>query len=691
MASREEIELVIRSMADKAIADVNRLNKGLKKTDSQTKATEKSGKKLQKTQQGLNANFLKSVLTLTAVVGVLKKTVTAASDLEETTSKFNTVFGKQRKVAEQTASVLVESYAMSTREAKQYLASVQDLLVPMGMFEAQAAQMSGEVVKLAADLGSFNNLPTERVMMDMQSALVGNFETMKKYGVILNETVVQQEAMNSGLWNGKGRIDAVAKSQAAWNIILRSTKAAQGDMIRTGDSFANVLKKLFAVVEDIAADFGKELLPALKNLGNVFIDSTSSGSLFRSVLSLIGKILSVLINLVAHFANGLLLLANEIKQFVNNIKEGAAQMQLFFFRLKHGMKTVEELRHQLGSATQRGREFNEIMGTLNNTYHKSNKLADENLKITRRMNLINKQITNTILGRTEEEIQAQKKSLDATKMFTEQKGEIEAAGAKKSAETRIAAAQKYISYVQSSRQLELDLEEEKYAGQMARAMEYNFGIEEIELAHKEKMAAINEKHVKMQERRQAAFNKNFIAGLGINASAYQSYSSFMLNNLDKTSKTQFKVWKAFAIQQAIMDTYRAANASYAALAGIPIIGPALGAAAAASAIAVGIMRVGQISKTKFQGAEQGALIRGSAGGTTLVAGERNKDELIVPFENEEVMDRVRASFGGGGGTVHIENFYALGDAQEMAMEIDRQLWKLRQDSNSTFATAIEGD
>lgn len=77
------------------------------------------------------------------------------------------------------------------------------------------------------------------------------------------------------------------------------------------------------------------------------------------------------------------------------------------------------------------------------------------------------------------------------------------------------------------------------------------------------------------------------------------------------NRAAFEVGKAAAEGQAIMDTYRAANGAYAALSGIPIIGPALGAAAAAAAIIAGIARVQQIKSTQFGG--------GSAAGGGSVA------------------------------------------------------------------------
>ena len=59
-----------------------------------------------------------------------------------------------------------------------------------------------------------------------------------------------------------------------------------------------------------------------------------------------------------------------------------------------------------------------------------------------------------------------------------------------------------------------------------------------------------------------------------------------------------KAGKIAATAQATIDTYKAANSAYASMAGIPVVGPALGAAAAAMAVASGVMNVKKIWAVK---------------------------------------------------------------------------------------------
>jgi len=209
--------------------------------------------------------------------------IEAASNLQEVHSKFNVVFGSEARKAQEWANSMTDAYAMSQREAEQYMASVQDLLVPMGMTTKGAASLSHEIVKLAADLGSFNNMPTADVMANIQSALVGEYESMKKYGVVLNATVVEHEALNMGLANTKKALTAGDKAQAAYALMVKSSTAAIGDMARTSDGYANTSKRLKAELEDLAATIGAELLPMATEFKSTLIDTIKDPQFQQSV------------------------------------------------------------------------------------------------------------------------------------------------------------------------------------------------------------------------------------------------------------------------------------------------------------------------------------------------------------------------------------------------------------------------
>ena len=74
---------------------------------------------------------------------------------------------------------------------------------------------------------------------------------------------------------------------------------------------------------------------------------------------------------------------------------------------------------------------------------------------------------------------------------------------------------------------------------------------------------------------------------------------------EKEQKKAFKIQKAANIAQALIDTYTSATAAYKSLVGVPVVGPALGIAAAAAAVTGGLLNVKQIQATQFQGSSVG--------------------------------------------------------------------------------------
>jgi hypothetical protein len=210
-------------------------------------------------------NSLTASLTL-PILGLGTAFVKLAADAEEVNSKFDTVFGAQAVDVRQWATDYAASVNRSTTETLKFLASIQDLFVPLGFSRDEAQDFSKSVVQLANDLGSFNNLRTEDVLRDIQSALVGNSETVRKYGVVINAARVEQEAYNLGLAVAGEELSAAAKAQATYSLILQGTVDAQGDAERTSDSTTNSLRGLIAQLQDASILLGNELLPTVRDV-----------------------------------------------------------------------------------------------------------------------------------------------------------------------------------------------------------------------------------------------------------------------------------------------------------------------------------------------------------------------------------------------------------------------------------------
>lgn len=217
----------------------------------------------------LKSAFLPIVSIGMALEG-FRKSLSLASDLQEANSKAMMVFRNNTDQLNTAIKNLTQSYGMSAVEATKALGQLGDLFKPLGFAEKDALSLSETTVKLAKDLASFNNLNTDDVLRDIQSALVGNTESVRKYGVVLNEVTIQQAAVNAGL-DPKN----LSPSQKAWlilNEIIRSNADALGDYQRNQDSFANSIRRLQTFFTEIAVSFGNVFLEIINPIVSGFAD-----------------------------------------------------------------------------------------------------------------------------------------------------------------------------------------------------------------------------------------------------------------------------------------------------------------------------------------------------------------------------------------------------------------------------------
>jgi hypothetical protein len=101
--------------------------------------------------------------------------------------------------------------------------------------------MSTDVVKLAADLGSFNNLETGDVLERIQAAFRGEYDSLQLLIPNINAARVEQEAMAE---TGK-RTPTSSRRRRRRRRRWRSSKdgaAAANDFAETSDGLANSTK-----------------------------------------------------------------------------------------------------------------------------------------------------------------------------------------------------------------------------------------------------------------------------------------------------------------------------------------------------------------------------------------------------------------------------------------------------------------
>lgn len=186
-----------------------------------------------------------------------------AGDYAEQLSKFEAVFKELSDPALEWVEALSERLGRSRSDLVMFMATLQDTFVPLGFARAEGLKFAKVLTQLTLDVASFNNKAEPEVLRDFQSALVGNHETVRKYGIIITQATLDQELLNMGIKGGVKQATAQQKVLARMNVIMAGTSDAQGDAARTAGSWANVKRRLFAQIENVALAIGSHLLPVV--------------------------------------------------------------------------------------------------------------------------------------------------------------------------------------------------------------------------------------------------------------------------------------------------------------------------------------------------------------------------------------------------------------------------------------------
>lgn len=275
---------------------------------------DKTGKKF----AGLgNAAKAGAAVAGVALIAFGKHAISAASDVNESQSKVDTVFGKSAKVIDDFAATAATKLGQSKGEVLEAAGTFGNLFVALGLTQKASAQMSTSAVQLATDLGSFNNASAPEALEAIKAGLLGEAEPLKRFGVNLSQARIEAEAFALGIAkpvknapaitaannkvavatkklseqqkkHGKNSLEAkvandalvkanealakatqgnvppltaAQKAQAAYSVIMKDTKVAQGDFARTSGGLANQQKILKARLNDISAELGAKLLP----------------------------------------------------------------------------------------------------------------------------------------------------------------------------------------------------------------------------------------------------------------------------------------------------------------------------------------------------------------------------------------------------------------------------------------------
>lgn len=225
--------------------------------DRAAKDIDKLAQKARKTAAIATAAF-------TGLVAGGAKFVNYASQAEQLNNVVNQAFGDMASAVNKWAEETGDSLGRSTHTMRSYAGYLQAMIRPVVGVNEAAAEMSLGLAELAIDLAAFYDKTDDEAFTALRSAIMGEIEPMKKFGVAMTQAELQAFALANGIQKNISNMTEAEKVQLRYQYIMDRTRIVQGTALREADEYANVTKALSEEFREQAEAIGHVLMPAYK-------------------------------------------------------------------------------------------------------------------------------------------------------------------------------------------------------------------------------------------------------------------------------------------------------------------------------------------------------------------------------------------------------------------------------------------
>lgn len=197
-----------------------------------------------------------------------------AIDAGEAASAFETTFGEGVGAASDFVDEFANKAGFARHELQQMLATTGNVAQGIGATEVESAALAEQMARLAGDVSSFSNASggAEAVLAALQSAMTGEREALKTYGIAVSETEVQERALQMTQKSRADELTRLEKAEATMALATEKAGKAVGDLDRTSESAANKIRAIQAEMKEAGTAAGASMLPALESLLPVVSD-----------------------------------------------------------------------------------------------------------------------------------------------------------------------------------------------------------------------------------------------------------------------------------------------------------------------------------------------------------------------------------------------------------------------------------
>lgn len=201
-----------------------------------------------------------------AVAGFGKSVFDAALDIDRIESKSRIVFGASAGYVADWATTNSRALMLTRGEAQQVATTLGDLLIPMGFLPEAAAKLATEATATAAALARWDSQSrgVGNAQDALADALLGEFERLKEYGVVLDATTLDELVRAKGLDGLTGAARRQAEAEIIMAEVNRQSAAAITSLSDSELTLADRTDMAKLAVARFRDDMAERLLPTLQ-------------------------------------------------------------------------------------------------------------------------------------------------------------------------------------------------------------------------------------------------------------------------------------------------------------------------------------------------------------------------------------------------------------------------------------------
>lgn len=248
----------------------NTAAKGLKETAQEaTKATDKLIKhstatdKVNKSTQKFTDKLARQISKFRTLYGAFKSVANTmaswfneSNEYIETVNLFNVTMGEAAPAAREFAQSVEAAMGIDSKDFMQYQGVFKNLTAGFGVAEEDANKMSQNLTQLSYDMASFFNTDVETAFDKLSSAMSGQVKGLREFGIDTTVATLQEYALSKGIDKSVRSMTQAEKSLLRYNYIMEQSQHIQGDMARTIITPANSLRILESQLTRMKRAFG---------------------------------------------------------------------------------------------------------------------------------------------------------------------------------------------------------------------------------------------------------------------------------------------------------------------------------------------------------------------------------------------------------------------------------------------------